>query len=348
MTNTSTEDNEARNEAGNNNALSEFNDLFKKILNSDVWVRLGSALSKIYDIFIKIISKETDVKKRTEFQGFFNDFKSNLDLVANHAEIMLPRLTSNKKQFEILDKLLNSNETIAQNKLEEYIFNVLKVLNENLNSIQELDKHLQNSAKIHQKVAELQLQVAEQLSKTSNILSWKSIQYKKTTSGIAALIGAFGGAGTVGTLIGIEALGGCGKLALGTLVLACPLHLGLAVLAGMAISAALIGLITYGVLTYIKKSNTEKFHDLDDLNQDIDSLLLQSNELKDLLEETYKHKQNLTFHVDKVKDILMDEFQRDVNKDICNNLTKDNEELTKAYEQIILLRSSLNMQNFFN
>ncbi len=108
----------------------------------------------------------------------------------------------------------------------------------------------------------------------------------------------------------------------------------------------LLGLLSYGILTYIQNSNREKLDDLDDLGDELSSLITQMNELKTLLDSSYSHKEKIEFNINKLKDALMDEFQRKINKDVCKKLIADNDQLAKTYGNILELKESLKSQNF--
>jgi hypothetical protein len=103
---------------------------------------------------------------------------------------------------------------------------------------------------------------------------------------------------------------------------------------------------TYAILYYIKRRFNEKHSDFDELNEDLLTLLRNTNELHQLLETSFTHEQKIEFDILTIKRALDDESNQNANKDVISNLIKDNENLSNSFIQIIQLRNSLNSLNF--
>jgi macrodomain Ter protein organizer (MatP/YcbG family) len=105
-------------------------------------------------------------------------------------------------------------------------------------------------------------------------------------------------------------------------------------------------LSTYAILYYIKCRYNEKHSDFDELNEDLLTLLRNTNELHQLLETSYTHEQKIDFDILIIQRALDDESNQNANRDVITNLIKDNENLSNSFKQIIQLRDSLNSLNF--
>ncbi len=103
---------------------------------------------------------------------------------------------------------------------------------------------------------------------------------------------------------------------------------------------------TYAILYYIKRRYNEKHSDYDELNEDLLKLLQNTNELYQLLETSYTHEKKIDFDIVLIKRALDDESNQNANRDVINNLIKDNEDLSNSFKQIIQLRDSLKSLNF--
>jgi hypothetical protein len=235
------DNNNGNSPAGSSSPLDELKNTINSLTKLEIWSKLGGLLKDACNWFIKTISREEDCAKRSQYQETFNSFVEHIVYLANHADIMLPRLDNNKGQFEILDELLNSKD-IPEEKLKDSFSNSLKVLQENLKGFQDLDKKREQFTNLLEKTQAHRAKIAEEINKSENILSNKIVMHKKRSSGVGAVAGALAGAGAVGTLIGIEALGGCGKLAILGVVLTTPLQLGVAIGVGALAGAAILGL----------------------------------------------------------------------------------------------------------
>ena len=108
----------------------------------------------------------------------------------------------------------------------------------------------------------------------------------------------------------------------------------------------LLGLLSYGFLSYIENSKREKLSDCYDIDDELSSLITQINELKTLLDDSFAQKEKIAFNINKLKDALMDELQRDLNKNVCKKMIEENDQLAKTFRDIVELKKSLISQNF--
>jgi len=102
----------------------------------------------------------------------------------------------------------------------------------------------------------------------------------------------------------------------------------------------------FAILYYIKCRYNEKHSDYDELNEDLLTLLKNTNELHQLLETSYTHEKKIDFDIVLIKRALDDESNQNANRDVITNLIKDNEDLSNSFKQIIQLRDSLRNLNF--
>ncbi len=170
-------------------------------------------------------------------------------MLANHADIMLPRLDNNKFYFGIIQDFLKSDK---KDENKGSCLNALKIVRENLEGFKELDKHRKETGDLLAKVAEYQTKIEIELDKIQNLLSSRPIKNKKTAAGILGAVGAGVGGSVVGTLVAVEALGGCGNLAIAGFVLTTPLQLAGVVAGGALVGALVLGKAFLFILEFFK------------------------------------------------------------------------------------------------
>jgi hypothetical protein len=88
----------------------------------------------------------------------FNSLKNQIFMLANHADIMLPRLDNNKVYFEIIQDFLKSGK---KKENEVSCLSALKIIKENLEGLTILDKHRKETGDLYAKVAEYQGRVGK-------------------------------------------------------------------------------------------------------------------------------------------------------------------------------------------
>ena len=103
---------------------------------------------------------------------------------------------------------------------------------------------------------------------------------------------------------------------------------------------------TFSILYYIKNKNRKKHSHYDDLNEELKTLLENTNEFHKLLETSYTHEKKIDFDIVRIKRALDDESNKNANRDVCAQLILDNENLSQSFKQIIQLRDSLRSLNF--
>jgi hypothetical protein len=87
-----------------------FEENVENFTNSKVWVKIIDCLKQLKDWFFNVITKETEVKARKKYIEMLNSLKKQISMLANHADIMLPRLDDNKVHFEIIQNFLNTGK----------------------------------------------------------------------------------------------------------------------------------------------------------------------------------------------------------------------------------------------
>jgi hypothetical protein len=179
----------------------------------------------------------------------FNSLKNQIFMLANHADIMLPRLDDNKFYFGIIQDFLKSDK---KDENKGSCLNALKIIKENFEGIKLLDKHRKETDDLYAKVAEYQTNIKIELDKIQNLLSSRPIKHKKTAAGIAGAVGAGAGGTGVGYAIAVEALGGCGNLTIAGYNLTTPLQLAAAVSGGALVGALVVGKDILLVLEFVK------------------------------------------------------------------------------------------------
>lgn len=205
-------------------------------INSKTWVRVVDYLVKLKEWFIKVLKQEKEVEAKKKYKEMFMSLKNQINVLANHACIMLPRLNDNKTQFKNIENFLKS-----EIKDGKSCISALNAIQHNLEGLKALDEHRKETGELYDRIARYQNAIQGELDKIENILSSKPIKHKKTAAAIAGAVGGASGAAVVSTLIGIEALGGCGHLIIAGTALTAPL-MGVAVASGAAIGFLLLGI----------------------------------------------------------------------------------------------------------
>ncbi len=218
--------------------INSFQENVENVVNSKVWVKIIDCLKQLKDWFFSVITKETEVNAKKKYIEMFNSLKNQIFMLANHADIMLPRLDDNKFYFGIIQDFLKSDK---KDEDKGSCLNALKIVRENLEGFKELDKHRKETSDLLAKVAEYQGNIQTELNNIENLLTSRPIKHKKTAAGILGAVGAGAGGSIVGTLIAVEILGGCGKLVIAGFLLTTPLQLAAVVAGGALVGALVLG-----------------------------------------------------------------------------------------------------------
>ena len=212
------------------------------VINSKTWVTVVDYLVKLKEWFIKVLRQEKEVEAKEKYKEMFESLKNQINILANHACIMLPRLNDNKAQFKAIENFLKSEIKDGKSCLS-----ALNAIQENLKGLKALDEHRKETGELYDRIAQYQNAIQGELDKIQNTLKSMPIKHNKKVAAIAGAVGGLSGAAAVSTLIAVEALGGCGHLVIAGTALTVPL-MGVAVTSGAAIGFLLLG--TWSTVEY--------------------------------------------------------------------------------------------------
>ena len=89
----------------------------------------------------------------------FDSLKNQINILANHADIMLPRLSDNKAQFQIIEKFLKSGI-----KDEKSCHSALNAIKDNLEGLKTLDEHRKKTGELYDRIAQYQKDIQAELA----------------------------------------------------------------------------------------------------------------------------------------------------------------------------------------
>jgi hypothetical protein len=246
------------------------------------------------------------------------------------AKIIHRNLESNKIQFSILKRILNSDSILSKENIEDVNY-VVKILERNINSMEKFEETIQKKIASKAKLLDLKLKIEQQKEKFKTRLShleYNSLKY------------IYGGAfGRIPVLFTESFLGTCGTL----MVAACCANPPIAIVAaslgiGLLLTVAEKSATQY--LTHSSKDNIEKFEKLD---FNAEKLLLKMEKIVTLLHSLYVVKSIIKYYIIKeLQDCLKNETLRKENFGISDTIFDENEKLTELLTKIIAPETTCN------
>ena len=245
---------------------------------------LVTGLQLYYKCIDNLMHGNDTIKK--EYQEMLNLLIRTFNCFKFYAKSMLPRLESIAKQINIAETILNKTAPLDDQE-KKSIEIVINQISQHLFALKKYDDERVRNLTANDHLVKLRAKLAEEIKQLKNDNILQKYPF------LASLI-----SGTVTSPVA---------------------YLVSRTLPAGLIAFALASLATYLVIDYTKGSKEQKSNDLVNMEVDIRLLTDYFNDIMQHSDEICMHKNTLECDMQNLQSCLLDELQREINRNICKN-----------------------------
>lgn len=280
-------------------------------------------IKKGYESIENFVKSETNENKKTELIEEFNSFKIQVARFTSGLKVQRAHLQSNTRQYKklvtILSELINNSSQLLDQDTAKEIKDIKDMLQKNKDNLLKILQDRKIFDDFQNKLNDLQ-----------------TIKHKKKYATGIGLLATLLSGGAIGAVAGIE--GCCGAAGCITLFGLMLSGVGLVLLGcGLALGVGIaVGLATYKIF-----KNSEKNFGNSKEMKEIIQILEKQNQLIDSTEASLQMESNLDELEQIFNKIGLNPLKHEEDKDICQRLSNENDEIIKCLNAIIEYNESI-------